>query len=289
MRLSGMQSVLSAIVLSFAAASAGQTAVAPATAATGGSATEDGAAQVKAPALDVISVKPNKSAGGGSSWGATPDGVMGKNLAVHMMLVSAYGLNDNQLINEPAWAKTERFDFTGKVAGPDAALVAKLTPDQKRVFFQQVLKERFGLVAHHETRELPEYALTPAKGGVKLEDGKPDPKASPDMKPNAGWFRMGMKGGVKDVEFSGVPVGRLLPILSNEAGRTVVDKTGLTGKYNITLSWRPAMAQAGADDAGDSTPDLFTAIQEQLGLKLEPTNGPVDVLVIDHLTRPTEN
>jgi uncharacterized protein (TIGR03435 family) len=287
MRLSGMQSVLSAAILSFAAAAMGQTAVAPA--ASGAPGAPETVARVKVPALDVISVKPNKSGGGGSSWGATPDGVMGKNLAVHMMLVSAYMLNDNQLINEPAWANTERFDFTGKVADVDAAAVSKLTPDQKRVFFEQVLKERFGLVAHHETRELPEYALVPAKGGVKLEDGKPDPRASPGMKPNTGSFSTGMSGGAEKVIFSGVPVSRLLPILSNETGRTVVDKSGLTGKYNFTLSWRPAMAQAGADGAADSTPDLFTATQEQLGLKLEPTKGPVDVLVVDHIERPAEN
>jgi uncharacterized protein (TIGR03435 family) len=247
------------------------------------------AAEVMVPPLDVISVKPNKGTVGGIGWGTTPDGVMGKNLAVHMMLVSAYGLNDNQLINEPDWAKTEHFDFTGKVADADAALVAKLTPDQKRVFYEQVLKERFGLVAHHETRERPEYALTPAKGGVKLEDAKPDPKASPDMKTDAGWFSMGINNGVKKVVFSGTPLIRLLPILSSEAGRMVVDKTGLTGKYNFTLSWRPAMAQAAADATGDSMPDLFTAIQEQLGLKLEPMKGPVDVVVIDHLERPGEN
>jgi len=214
---------------------------------------------------------------------------MGKNLTAHQMLVEAYHANDNQLIDEPDWAKSEHFDFMGKVTGPDAALVGKLTPDQKRIYFEQVLKERFGLAAHHETRELPEYALTPAKGGVKLEDGKADPNAAHDMKPNAGWFRTGMNGGVKKVEFSGTPIVRLLPILSNEAGRTVVDKSGLTGKYNFTLSWRAAMAQAEADDGAVSTPDLFTALQEQLGLKLEPIKGPVDVVVIDHLERPGEN
>ena len=242
------------------------------------------------PPLDVITVRPNRAGASGSmSWGPTPDGVMGKNLTAHQMLVEAYHANDNQLIDEPDWAKSEHFDFMGKVTGPDAALVGKLTPDQKRIYFEQVLKERFGLAAHHETRELPEYALTPAKGGVKLEDGKADPNAAHDMKPNAGWFRTGMNGGVKKVEFSGTPIVRLLPILSNEAGRTVVDKSGLTGKYNFTLSWRAAMAQAEADDGAVSTPDLFTALQEQLGLKLEPIKGPVDVVVIDHLERPGEN
>ena len=221
------------------------------------------------------------------SMGPTPDGIMGKNLTVHQMLVPAYHLDDGQLIGEPAWAKTEGFDIIGKVTGPDAALVAKLTPEQKLAFFQQVLKERFGLVAHPETRELPEYALTAAKGGVKLVDGKADPNVSPDMR--SGGFRTNMRGGVKKIDCAGMPIDLLVQFLSNETGRTVVNKVGLDGKYSYTLSWRPAMAQAATDDAGDSTPDLFTAIQEQLGLKLEPIKGQVDVLVIDHIERPTEN
>jgi len=94
---------------------------------------------------------------------------------------------------------------------------------------------------------------------------------------------------MRKIECGGMPIELLLQFLSNETGRTVVDKTGLTGKYNFTLSWRPAMEKGAADDATDSTPDLFTAIQEQLGLKLEPTKGPVDVLVIDHMERPAEN
>jgi uncharacterized protein (TIGR03435 family) len=247
------------------------------------------AAKVMVPPLDVISVKPNKfGANGGSSWGPTPDGVMGKNLTPHVMLVNAYHLNDSQIIDEPDWAKSDHFDFTGKVTGADAAVVAKLTPDQKRVYFEQVLKERFGLAVHHETRDLPEYALIAAKGGVKLEDGKPDPNAAPDMKRGSEWYRTRMDGGVKKIEWAGTRIDPLLQLLSNETGRTVVDKTGLTGKYFFTLSWRGAMAQA-ADDAANSTPDLFAAIQEQLGLKLEPMKGPVDVVVIDHLERPGEN
>jgi len=284
MTLSRKQSVLSAAVLSLIVA-AGQAGFSQAPA----SGVGDSATQGKVPALDVISVKPNKSGtSGGSSWGPTPDGVMGKNITVHQMLVNGYHLNNNQLINEPDWLKTECFDINGKVASTDAEATGKLTVDQRQVFFQQVLKERFGLVAHHEARELPEYALTPAKGGVKLEDGKLDPRASRDMKPNAGWFSTGMSGGVEKAIFSGVPMSRLLPILSNETGRTVVDESGLTGKYNFTLSWRPATTQVPEGEV-DSTPDLFTAIQEQLGLKLEPIKGPVDVVVIDHVERPAEN
>lgn len=285
MRLSGMRVLAAAGFFCLALCGSAQ---APQAAAAPGTAAASAGGAVTVPALDVISVRPNRlGSAGGMSWGPTPDGVMGNNLTVHQMLVEAFHANDNQLIDEPDWAKSEHFDFTGKVTGADAALVGKLTPDQKRVYFEQVLKERFGLAAHHETRELPEYALIPAKGGARLEDGKPDPRAARDMKPNAGWYRLGERDGVRKAEFSGTPIIRLLPILSNETGRTVVDRSGLTGKYNFTLSWR-AETQA-SNDIADSAADLFTAIQEQLGLRLEPTKGPVDVVVIDHIERPGEN
>ena len=279
-----IQSFLSAALLSFAVSVAGQ--VAPISALQAKAPGWANSAPPKVPSLDVISVKPNKI-GAGMSMGDFDGGVIGTNVSVHQMLTQGYHLNDNQLINEPDWAKSERFDVKGKVADADAEAARKLSWDQKRVFFQQVLKERFGLVAHRETRELPEYALTPAKGGVKLVDGKADPNVSPDMR--SGGFRTNMRGGVKKIDCAGMPIDLLVQFLSNETGRTVVNKVGLDGKYSYTLSWRPAMAQAATDDAGDSTPDLFTAVQEQLGLKLEPVKGPVDVLVIDHLERPAAN
>src|SRR5262249_48538294 len=98
-----------------------------------------------------------------------------------------------------------------------------------------------------------------------------------------------LSGPVESIEFAGVRIDPLLVILSNVTGRTVVDRTGLTGKYAFTLKFRSAIEKTGADDAADAGPDLFTAIQEQLGLKLERMKGPVDVLVIDHIERPEEN
>ena len=248
------------------------------------------------PPLEVISVKPNKAGDGQPMyWGPTPDGVMGRNIPVHLMLTQAFNLDNDQVVGEPDWARTERFDVNGKVADSDAAAASKLTRDQKRVLYQQVLKERFGLVAHHETRELPEYALVVAKGGAKIEDGKPDTSAPPDKRMRGG-LRMSMNGGVRKIETADTPISAVLEFLSNETGRKIVDKTGLTGRYSFTLSWLSPMAasqKAGeaneASTPADATPDLFTAIQEQLGLKLEPTKGPVDVVVIDHLERPGEN
>jgi uncharacterized protein (TIGR03435 family) len=287
MKLSRMQSVLLAAVLSFAAAAAGRVAVSQAAASGAG----DSAAQVKVPALDVISVKPNKSGSGGMSMGP----LSATNVSVHMVLTQAFHLNDNQVVNEPEWAKSERFDIKAKVADADVVLASKLTQDEKRGYFQQVLKERFGLVMHRETRELPEYALIVAKGGAKIEEGKPDPNATD--KRIRGGSRMSMDRGRMKFEDGGDGLDFLLQILSDQTGRTIVNKTGLTGKYSFTLTWSPQMGAGprGSEQPGDAStpadagPDLFTAIQEQLGLKLEPMKGPVDVVVIDHLERPGEN
>ena len=279
MTLCRMLRVLPAAVLSLTMVSAVRVAVAQTAAS--GAANSD--AQVKVPQLDVISVKPNRSVGGGMSMGP----LTGTNVTAHMVLTQAFHLNENQVVNEPDWAKSDRFDIKAKVADADEAIASKLTQDQQRGYFQQVLKERFGLVAHHETRELPEYELVAAKGGVKLVDGKADPNVSPDMR--SGGFRTDMRGGVEKIDCANMPSDLLLQFLSNQTGRKVVDKVGLTGKYSYTLTFRPAMGPAPADAAADSTPDVFTAIQEQLGLKLEPAKGPVDVLVIDHIERPKEN
>ena len=291
MKLSRIQNVLSATLLTVAVSAGGQVAppLSPAASSTLGG---PNSAPVNVPALDVISVKPNKSGSRGMSMGP----MSATNVPVHLLLTQAYHLYDDQLIGEPAWAKTDRFDVNGKVAASDEATVAKLTQEQKRVFFQQMLKERFGLVVHHETRELPEYALVVAKGGAKIEEGKPDTSSPADNRIHGG-SRMSMERGRMKFEDGGDGLDFLLQILSSQTGRAVVNKTGLTGKYSFTLTWSPQMgaemprggAEGEASAATDTAPDLFTAIQEQLGLKLEPMKGPVDVVVIDHIERPGEN
>jgi uncharacterized protein (TIGR03435 family) len=159
--------------------------------------------------------------------------------------------------------------------------VEPLTFEQRRTMFQQILADRFKLVAHHETRELPIYQLTIGKNGSKLKESAPDDPAS--TKPSRKGIMFGPGRG--KVTATGGSLSMFITALSRQLGRIIVDKTGLTGRYDFTLEWTPDDA-APSDQSG---PGIFTAIQEQLGLKLEPTKGPVDVIVIDHIEKPSAN
>jgi uncharacterized protein (TIGR03435 family) len=152
-----------------------------------------------------------------------------------------------------------------------------------------LLKDRFHLLAHIEIKTLPVYDLVIAKGGSKLkEDAVPlsnstDPGKTPfNLKP--GSFM------ISDSQMTGVaiPVSMLASNLTFQVERNVIDKTGLTGRYDINLKWTPAEQEGKTENSADA-PDLFTALQEQLGLKLEPSKGPVDTLVVDHVEMPTAN
>ena len=270
---------------------------------------------VQIPSFDVVSVKPDTANGGMMRLMFTADGLSLTNVPVHMILTEGYHLNDDQIFDEPAWAKSDRFDVEAKVAGPDVATLKKLTPDQRRSMFKQVLTDRFQIKTHTETRTLPVYVLSIAKSGSKLAVASPRhslgrasaavpsaPGSPAPVRPRGPG--MMMQRGKLTVTDS--PLAFFLQFLSRELGRTIVDKTGLTGNYDFTLSWTPDEGTGSAGPGGpppagapspapppDSSggPSIFTAIQEQLGLKLESkTKGPVDTsCVIDHLEKPTEN
>jgi uncharacterized protein (TIGR03435 family) len=239
--------------------------------------------------FDVISVKPNKSSLG--AYGLvttefTADGFRGANVPVHSLLLQAYGLHEGEVIGEPAWASSEVFDIEAKVAGPDVAAFSKLDSDQRQAMLQQVLAERFKLAAHRETRELPVYALSVAKGGPKLKESAIDPSV-PASARRGGGIRMSM--GMISANECTIPY--FLSMLSRQLGRTILDRTGLTGNYDFTLRWMPDNGTSASSDGAqaDALPSIFTALQEQLGLKLESTKAPASVLVIDHLERPSQN
>jgi uncharacterized protein (TIGR03435 family) len=249
-----------------------------------------------APQFDVISVKPDKTNSGMTRLMLTPDGFNADNVGVHMLLLEGYQLNEDQIAGEPGWTKTDKFDIQAKVAGPDVAAVSRLTFNQRRAMFRQILAEQFKLATHTETRQLPVYVLTVAKGGPKFKEHVPDPTHPEREKNGQGGFMVSSN----KITTQGTTMAYFLAFLSQKVGRTFIDKTGLTGTYDLTLQWTPddgatvVPAQARADGAqqppaGDSGPSIFTAIQEQLGLKLESTKGPVDVLVIDHIGKPAEN
>jgi uncharacterized protein (TIGR03435 family) len=239
----------------------------------------------------------------------TPDGISLHGVPMKMLLRESFGVEDDRILGEPSWVKN-RFDLEAKVDAEDAPKLKNLKIDQRRAMILPLLKDRFNLKYHHETRELPIYALVVAKGGVKMKASAPDDPSKSDSPPKPDdpaakdKPRMGhrlMMNGRGHIESTGTTTTMLVHLLSSQLGRTVEDKTALTGNYDYTLQWTPDDAgmpmSGGAPEApgkGDPSPDaggpsLFTALEEQLGLKLEATKSTVDVIVIDHIDLPSEN
>ena len=188
------------------------------------------------------------------------------------LIMEAYRVDSYQISRGPAWLASDRFDINAKAPGDRT-----LTADRKREMLRALLEDRFQLKVHRETREQPVYSLVVAKGGPKLKASSED--ARPGM-------TLESKGQAVEILFSKWDMARLAGQISGNEGRKVVDKTGLSGEYDITLSYADDRRAAGGQQDG---PSLFTALQEQLGLKLESQKGPVEVLVIDHAEKPSEN
>jgi uncharacterized protein (TIGR03435 family) len=236
-------------------------------------------------------------------FNVTPDGIKITNVPLDVMVREAFGLEPDRVIAGPGAAKmSSNFDIEAKVAPEDAPKLKELKFEQRRLMLVALLEERCGLKYHHETRDLPMYELVVAKGGVKMQASEPDPEGpdpGPGPGPSPGRHMMMMHRG--HIESVGSGMSGLVRLLSGQLGRTVVDKTALTGDYDFKLDWTPddappQMAKSGnpaPDDNASSQdaagPSLFTALEEQLGLKLESTKGPVDVIVIDQLEQPTAN
>ncbi len=229
--------------------------------------------------LTVAAIRPDKSGYGSWQGGPAPYGYSAKNVPVAELIYFAYGLRcPGQLVGLPGWADSDKFDIEARMDEEDAAVFQKLSGQQQReqaaLMLRPLLAERFRLRFHHETRVLPVYALVIAKGGIKLKQSQTLEGVGGMAKNSSSIYTRGPIG------------GRFVAGLSAEVGRIVIDKTSLTGNYDITLKWTPDGSQTTDPNA---PPDLFTALEEQTGLKLVPDKAPVDVLVIDHVERPTEN
>jgi uncharacterized protein (TIGR03435 family) len=186
--------------------------------------------------------------------------------------MEAYRVASYQISGGPAWLATDRFDINAKASGDRT-----LTADQKREMLRALLEDRFHLKVHRKVKEQSVYSLVVAKGGPKLKTSSADEQSG---------MTLGSKGQTLEMRFSKWNMARLAGQISGNEGRKVVDKTGLSGEYDFTLSYLDDRRAVGGQEDG---PSLFTALQEQLGLKLESQKGPVEVLVIDHADKPSEN
>jgi uncharacterized protein (TIGR03435 family) len=248
--------------------------------------------QAPAPTFEVASVKPNTSASPNTNFGIQGDRFTATNSTLRELIRITYQVRDLQIVGAPDWIEAERFDVIAKASSP---LKSGAVPAEAR----QLLADRFQLRVHNETRELPIYALVVAsrdgrlgpsiqavavdrcpeaiaRAEARARSGQPPVPPVPGQRMTCG---LGYNTGV--LTGGSISLAPLAQRLSPIAGRVVVDRTGLTGKYDFDLKWAQ---DPSADAAG---PSIFTALQEQLGLKLESARGPVEVLVIDHVERPT--
>ena len=237
-------------------------------------------------AFEVASIKPNTSDAvgvGGVGWGAND--IRGRNQSAASLLRMAFGVQADQTINIPAWASSERFDINAKVA-PGIVFNA-MTMFQP--LMRKLLEDRFQLKIHHETRELDVYRLVRVRSdrlGPKLAAAPANSCSPADQKETAAHIAAGrgcsagpVPGGIR---VQGMPLSTLTSLLAPSLERVVVDETGLTGNWDLDLTFVNQVQDANADG-----PSLFTALEEQLGLKLASGRARVDVIAIDRFERPT--
>lgn len=228
---------------------------------------------------DVVSVKENHSAGVRSSLQFdSGDMVQADNANVMMMVSAAYDVPQFLVDGLPNWGMSEHFDVVGKITGPSSPEEIKaLTSAQRRAMLATLLQDRFGLKTHWETRDKPEYILEVAKRGSKLKESQEEQPTN-----SLRWNSLDAKG---------IRIDDLIRDLQHRVNKPIVDKTGLTGKYDMKLTWSVEGQSLNGGDAKDDNaqPVIFTAVKEALGLELKPAHGPVQVLVVDSVMHPSPN
>lgn len=241
-----------------------------------------------------VSIHPTDPASTNNSWGDQPNGISDHGIGLQGLISQAYNFSvmpfrDDEIEGLPAWAKSTRYDVIARVDPDDqeafrklsslsmqeavAAFAARQTTGEM-LMEQALLADRFHLKVHWEPRERTVYLLKVAKSGVRMS-------TAADPKHGSMTFDAGKLSG------KGVPVSFIASLLASPAQRTVIDHTGLTGQYDFDLHFAPESVSASGGTSTD--PDFFTAVQEQLGLKLQSGEAQVPVLVIDHVEQPTPN
>jgi bla regulator protein blaR1 len=229
----------------------------------------------RSPAFDVVSIRPYDGTSELVGARTSPGGlVMVEGTTVLAMITSAYGVRRHQVEGLPGWADADRYNINARAEG----ISGELTPDEVSARMRSLLETRFGLRIRRETREMPIFVLVAGKSGAKL-------KAATNSDHSYRIAR-GM------IASANTGISTLAAVLSQQAGRPVVDKTGIPGSFEVRLLWA---------DPGASTPEeqkiaavaqgrsLATALDEELGLRLEPQRGPVELLIVEHLNRPSPN
>lgn len=222
------------------------------------------------PSFEVASIKPSNPSAEGVSIFGDPNGRLNvQNATLKDLIRFSYKLRDFQISGGPKWLEVDRYDIAAK---PED----RAQPEQVLLMMQQLLAERFQLKFHRESKEAPVYELVVAKSGPKLRTPDPDGKR-------------GLQGRRGRIDAWGTPMPVFAQYLSRRLGRTVVDKTTLTADYDFTLEYQPDDTPDSTAEKGPTGASIFTAIQEQLGLRLQPAKGTVEIFVIDRAEKPSAN
>jgi len=224
------------------------------------------------PSFEIATIKPSRPDDTKGGFQVGGHRLLIQNQSVNDLISFAYAIHRKQIVDGPAWLETQKFDIVGQA---DVDGYANLRQIQEML--QKLMATRFNLKFHQEKRELAIYTITVAKGGPKItkhteaSNGLPTQSGSPNY------------GGRR---FTNNTMSDLALGIQAFLDRPVVDQTGLAGRYDFVLTWTPDDSNT---DSANQAPGLFTAVQQQLGLKLDPIKGPVDVYVIDHVDKPSEN
>jgi uncharacterized protein (TIGR03435 family) len=226
------------------------------------------------PAFEVAAIKPSKIEPGHSSWNTHPGNLVMRNQTLKACLKIAYRVRDYQFSGGPPWLDSDRFDIEAKARGP-------ANDDELLAMLRTLLAERFQLALHHESKIGPAYALVVAKKGLKI-------------RPVGGGSGSRTNSGRGRIDGQHMSMAKLAETLSHMLDRPVLDMTGNHEYFDLKLEWTPdsatLMAKPEAEPAAAASgPSLFTALQEQLGLRLEARKAPIDILVIDRAEKPSEN
>jgi bla regulator protein blaR1 len=272
-------------------------------------------APTASPTFEAATIKPSDPASQGQYIRRQPGGRFSTtNMPVRELVRFAYNVQDFQLDGIPAWASSERYDIIAKAEGDPPPMPPGSEADPMILMFRALLADRFQLKVHRDTREQPVYALTRARAdrlGPRLEPSTLDcqaiitaaqavaraggPPPQPPPPDASGRPSCGIRGGFGMLAGNGFPIAQLVNTLAQVVRRTVVDRTGLTGAWAFDLKFAmdpnqlPGPLPPGVQlpPVDPDSPSIFTAVEEQLGLRLESTRGPVDMVIVDRLERPT--
>ncbi len=243
------------------------------------------------PVYDIVSIHPHSALDENVGMHIQTSIYTATNITLKELISYAYRIREDLISGFPTWANSAHFDVTAKISDPDHSVLDKLSHEQIGAMCRPLLADRFQLKVHTEIKTLPVYDLVLTKEGPKFKPSPPLPEDPDHPTPKGQHRNTTWQIDNGDLTALSITMNSFAVTLSDQINRTVIDKTGLTDAYDLKLKWtRDEDADKAPDNgAADHPPGIFTALQEQLGLKLVPSKGPVTTLVVDHAEQPTPN